>query len=397
LRRHLHEGFHNVFFDLALIGECPIHRLLLTAPCDYCKKAIFADGLRSKSLKIEGMATNDCDVIYQSTCKHVVFDPERYSWDFWSMKKDHERAIIQSSDQVHGWFIQLARVSQDCWMMMQSLATLSIREEQLDDFSNRFSVAEQLTGPFPVRTCLESRPVTWRSSLPSNHVEKIDRHDYFKLYRHVRRYIYLRYLRGHHHCWRRVRRLSFDEALALRSSRICSIALAYASWRLGMEGFCNIEGLHSSEPCDQIHRYPGITRDEYDHYDSNSLAVWMLASFFSVWGEIEKFAETTSFYIQRVQGIDRFHLARWTWSIGDEENGRRRWVIFPDPATLTEKSNRRCLTRRTGKKSMIDSGFLDSLRTWAWANESGSAPGLIFRVKTFDKRLPGSSYKYLCV
>lgn len=393
----LQDGFHHVFFNLAILSECPIHKIRLGPPCPACAKAVLKQGLENKKLTVEGLSDDDCDTIYRSRCKHICFDPERYTWDYWFLKKSKELEIINASRPFLNWCQRLAKTPKMKWAMTDGLSAIEVNDQNIADLSSRLAIAEQLAGPCPIPTVVDSCHRTWRTwREPTD--EKISINEYFPLYRTVRKYIYLNYVRPHRNCWMQVKKLTFEDAKSLDTDSMCSVALAYAAWRMALEGFSNVEGLHRCRKIDRIDRHPYLLNGREEIHYSVTVVEWLLSSFFAIWEKIEKNAEIGHFYIERAPAMSNFYsLDNVSWS--HQGIKKRWWVIFPDPMYLKTRADKRCSLRRLNGQLIVNAGLSFSVNGWAWTGSFGPYrhKDCIFRIKALPEYNYVKSYNYLMV
>lgn len=395
----LGNGVHLVFFHLSLLDECPIHNVPLTEPCPSCSAVVSEKGLSRHVLRVDGLPESECDEVYQSSCGHILFDPERYAWSYWYLSRQDERNLILQMLPLLRWFEGLKALSDNKGIMLDGLSDRHINAGNRADLSNRLAIAERLTTPFPCRTYLDRVQRTWTVCV-SGECEVDASPDWFGLYRIVRRRIYKRLVRVHRRCWVQVMNMSDLDAKSLDSLSICSLSLAYASWRMGMEGYSNIDGLARKQTIREIHRKPDLVFSDREIHNPADVLIWLMTSFYSIWEKIEELTPRQCVYIDRMDNSSSYSsfdcISR---SCREIDGNRYLWTIYPDPDALLSRSNERCFRRRIRREDMVNVRLLGELSNWAWTGQFGEYGhrDCLFRIKKRNGNQFERSYIFIMV
>lgn len=392
-------GVHLVFFHLALLDECPIHSVPLTEPCFSCSLAVSEKGLRRHALRVDGLPASVCDEVYQSSCGHILFDPDRYAWSYWYLSRQEERNLMLQALPLLRWFEGLTALPENKGMMLEELSALHVNDDNRADLSNRLAIAERLTTSFPCRTYLDRVQRTWTVCV-SRESEVGSSADWFGLYRIVRRRIYKRLVRAHRRCWVQVRNMSNLDSKSIDNLSMCSLSLAYAAWRMGMEGFSNLDGLVTKQNIRDIHRIPDPAFTSREFRNPTAVLIWLMTSFYCIWEKIEELSQQQSVYIDRMDRSLRYDgFDSISRSCREIDGKKYLWTIYPDPDDLVSRCNERCIHRRNRSEGMINVRLLNEVSAWAWAGQFGEYGhrDCLFRIKKRDGDRFERSYIYIMV
>lgn len=392
----LGNGLHFVFFHVALLDECPIHNVPLSNPCDKCSMAVYEKGLHRKVLRVDGVSESDCDVIYRSSCGHILFDPDRYAWNYWYLSRRDERNALLIFPPLLRWFENLSNLTENKSFMVEGLSALHITDKSKNDLANRLAIAEKLTTLFPYRTNIDHVQRIWivtKEDLSKKNYSL----DWFGLYRIVRRQIYTRFFRSHRKCWVQIKNMMEFDTKSLDSRFLCSVSLAYAAWRMGMEGHSS---LVSKQSIRYISRRPSPTLRDGEYFSSAEILVWLLSSFYCIWEKIEELSDRQCVYIDRMEWSSSYpkfdSISRSSVEI---DKNKYSWTICPDPDILASRSDSRCFSRRRQHEQMVSAELLSELCSWDWTGQFGEYghKDCLFRIKKHDGIRYRRSYVYIMV
>ncbi|AAZ97270.1 hypothetical protein Tbd_1317 [Thiobacillus denitrificans ATCC 25259] len=137
----LANGYHSVFFDLGIVGGCPIHGRALEKPCVRCSRAVSKTGLA----RYERYRANSEYFVYCSDCGHVYFDPNRIVGPA-PMEKGAERDLALWGNRFVRWWMSIYSGPTGIPEIVGSLARAYANEEHDRDLANRMGMAEATAG-----------------------------------------------------------------------------------------------------------------------------------------------------------------------------------------------------------------------------------------------------------
>lgn len=399
-------GYHSVFFDLALITECPIHQIPLQKGCTACFKAVKTSGLvrEASPYQLDGGVIHDfawrADT-YHSKCGHIYFDPERIlgisRFDY-----NQRRDIRRACEQFIRWWIKAFTSTNRAPGLIARLAQVSFEGQDDRSLSLCMDIAIKLAGKCPWPTAVSPSPANWlTSSRAKSNVaegrlsiepESVDfESDLGKIYRSVRRHLFKKYIRpSHFGCWREMAAYELEMSRSISSGSVCVMVLAYMSWRMTIEGFSNIEGFSLRKQ-----HTPKLMPLRFIENSAVELANFWYAQFFAILGRIEEIVQAGGhFYIERSSPTSRF--VGYSEFVPNIESGASRgtwYIAFPDKDRATRIASSRCGRRSKGPESMQNAGAANQVDTWGWNGEYTyySRANLLFRVKDEAKN---SSRRY---
>lgn len=409
----LAKGYHSVFFELGIIAGCPIHECLLTSACSSCATTVFRRGLIRVSRYPSPREMPDVNVpeyIYQSSCLHISFDPDILVWPTSMIKEEEMREIRCWGDRLVSWWNTVYSGLPYLSEVLAPLARFSFDEENKADLQNRAGMAVTIGGdcpwPLQVRTA-NRRLLRWKQSIGPDNATKEGTipTSMFATYRVIRRHIYRRYVRPHKACWTIISNLSWLESKTLAAESVCVMALAYASWRMSIERFSNVECFKKNHPRSVARGVRQITRNDVN---GRSNSHWWYAYFFSILEDIQALTEHGNYFIERTDDsafdVDRSRAISWnlvrSHIVNLSDIQFESWsIVFPAPYPLVNKAETCCMGRPRGPDSMLDRRHRFDLDNWAWTGNSHLArPRCLFKIKNKSRlRYAGNSYCYLTV
>lgn len=369
-------GYHCILFQLGFVKHCPWHRQQLRTPCYSCKDSVFKNGLR----KIK----NPEWLGWQSLCGHVSFNDGKVPLSN-SLSEAEEFEINESCIQFMDWWGKVSNCK-DVWKF---LSKPRFYRMDLTHLPKYLSAAESIAGicPWYIETPRdEIRTLSWKQP-QSTKLKKDDgatqddtalrKSELDIAYRSIRRYIFSRFVRPHRSCWNELSNYKYFNAQRLNSDTACTVAMAYAAWRLSIEDFLNIEVFKLGKFFDKPILLYRIQNDQYIDTFVGQVAL-LYAHFFSIWEKIQNLAGTDKFTVarSRLKG----NASEFAASYNFEE-----WlVIIPNYKSLQVKSFVECTGQLKKYRWMINPEYFDA-ESLEWNVNSGFNNNLIFVVDK-DKR-----------
>lgn len=331
-------GYHCIFFQLPFITHCPWHNQKLSPPCANCLNAVTKKGFDSR---------DESGYLRQiSSCSHIhSHDLSLVSTNM--LSREQETIINEFCKLLIEW-----------WAKVYSSADIRHLFLEQYDLNNQFnklatylSAAESLAGTCPWYTEIarnDIRTLHWKQEKKSNiynNKHEQDRElepdsakrksDLDLAYRSVRRYFLRRFMKTHRCCWNELTNYSYQEALSLQSDNVCTVSLALATWRLGVEWAINIEAFKTNKLCEREILAYRIQSEEFTNTIEAHISL-LYAYFFYLWEKISEYSGQEKFYI--VQNIINTTKSEFVASYNSGE-----WVVaFPDYVSLELGSFIRC-------------------------------------------------------
>lgn len=401
-------GYHSVFFDLGMIEVCPVHKTKLGKPCRSCAIAVKKYGLRKHIKNKDILSTIDApsDDLYGTACKHIRFDPEQIRWACNSMQQRDLDEWQEWGDQLLAWWRRATQAPGAIPEVVTSAGRISV-DGNSADLANRLGFAESIGGkcPWPlVVNPAKTEVLKWKRPF-SSCVDldlNLEARVLFESYRVVRRHIYRTYVKPHRRCWRTLSNLNWLESKALSSESACAVALAYATWRMTIEGFSNVEDFKKRiERPTFTYRIPPVLVDERGAY------LWWYAYFFGVLGDIDTCLHGQRFHINCISPLSSQHQIKSdsiSWSSMRDENSLAPikfeywWLVFPDRHHLMMRAETGCMGRPYGKNAMLDDFHLGSVTDWSWTgrtSEFSMGNSLFTLLKTSPLHFNSRSFRFL--
>ncbi len=331
-------GYHCVFFQLAFITHCPWHNLRLMSPCKECGSALNVKGL---DISIES------DNFKQKTkCGDVSINDLK----------------LLSSNLLTS--IQVEKITELCEIFLKwwgrVYSSIEVRSFFLEQykFNDRFdklpmylSSAEALAGPCPWYIDIKRdrvRTLHWKQ-VANTHIYSYELYKDWRFeseiakrkssldlaYRSVRRYFYRKFIKPHKVCWNELINYKYEDALNLSSDKVCTVSLAFATWRMSVENVINIEALKSRKLRKHAIIAYRINSEEFTSTLEGHTSL-LYAYFFYLWELINKYSGDKKVILARSayqstkdNFIASYHSGEWV-------------VAFPDFRSLELHSFTRC-------------------------------------------------------
>ncbi len=359
-------GYHCIFFELPFITHCPWHLTKLTNGCHQCVETIYNKGLTtiSKHDHLERF----------SYCKHIRFvgDEPLFSNMFSDLQRDEIKSFC---DDFLQWWVKVHENK----MIAEFLSKNSYGLHTSSKLQKFLNAAENLAGECPwfidhPRQKVRNHKWVYKPKdvLPfPYHVRRGSNID--AIYRSLKRFIFKKYLKPHKKCWNELSNISYEKAQLLDSKKSCTVALAYASWRLSIEEFINIEVFKSNRFSDkelQIFSIPS----NFHIPSSAEISSLMYGYFFYIWDEINFGAKHSRFCIIKDQ--PNFNFSKF--AIGND--GYEWQILIPDPKKLIFKSLQICSKTVKFKNWMYTD--LISLEEQKFRVSEGESTRTLFRLES---------------
>lgn len=388
-------GYHCVLFQLTMIDECPWHRCKLIKPCSSC------DALRP--LSHSDSACTSCGKSLDKfsnaprfnslddTLKYTVIGYCREFIDWWEEVKTGTLCCpsfidaLLNAHRANQPEIQFAQ-----WQL--GFVRSITKKELFWKFTMREKPAHVIS-----RLCLVDK----NESRSKHYLTDDIGHSY----RSVRRHIYKRYLRAHHACIKHLANLSRNETLYLHSEKACLHAVAFLTWRMSVEGICNVEGLRTAKGKHVPLRLMRPNTWSYFLADSDQIR-WTFDGFFGLLAALE---DTHERHWRIIVAMNEYpicdgflqsklieHTVPPVDGVSMVGSGIVQ-ILCPEVASLDEKTcaKWRALSR-SADRSMCDEHALDSAMTWSWAADPNRYHKSLFKL-TQNERFGQPTFEYFNV
>lgn len=351
----LAKGYHCSYFNLSLIDACPWHGVKLLPACKECAQAMFF-GLTCEIGK-EQYGDPDCtssgaELIYRSKCGHLSHLPQ-VSKPLNGFSIEEESGVNVACNSFMQWWYTI-NISQHSYApFARKLFSNWVRDEELEKC---LAIANDIAGPcpWPLKiACMRAGRCEWRQTKVRESTEDHEKkqQDYYRtIYKSVRRHIFRRFIRQHRGCVAKLLRLKDYEEHYLISSTVCSLALAYVSWRVHMERNSFVQKKRSPFPINTDMRI-GVHDFELIRNPKSLAHLWFI-QFFLVLDSIERLIDKESFDIHRwdVALFGQPYIATYEFiPDGDSRSPKAcngRWLaLYPEADSLIGKGRRRCAVK----------------------------------------------------
>lgn len=398
----LQKGYHCVFFELGFVDICPWHFKKLDTPCDSCRATVFRSGLRMRLDEIQGGNVSEGTEWRElhSSCGHIQFNDGRVGKSN-GLTRLEEEAIATSCSALLQWWKAVSTNPE----IAAFLSRYSFDKRHELRLRMLFGAAERLAGKCPWPVGLSRGPVRtqrWKETdwvVVGHFADRAPRtSEWDVVYRSVRRHIFSRYVRHHRCCWNELSSYRHYDARRLDSDTCCPVSLAYAVWRMSVEGLRNIEALKSGK----LRTNPILAMTLDWPKPANSIrahASLLYAYFFSIWGEILHHSGVDSFAIQRLgEQWDRdFLIALFSPNVNSTRADVGEWaLVFPDHSFLQRGSFVSCCGQTKRRYRMIFEELQEHWTDIWWVH--GAAYGQpLFRLRKSERGRVRATYNYICI
>lgn len=373
-------GYHCVFFQLPFITHCPWHNQKLSLPCNECMDAVFKKGLST---------LDESGFLHQlSKCGHINFHDLNVTSTN-SLTSDQESKITEFCEQLMRWWSK-AQTSVEVKDFL--LAQYHMKDEW-NKLPVYLSAAESIAGPCPWQTEIvrnNIRTLHWKQE-KNSHIYNYERDEEWEFepdsaarksdldlaYRSVRRYFFRRFMKSHRCCWNELSNYKYQQALSLQSDNVCTVSLAMATWRLGVEWVINVEIFKTDVLRKREILAYRIQSDEFTNTLEGHISL-LYAYFFYLWKKISDYSGQEKFKI--AQNIIEATKSEFVASYNSGE-----WVVvFPDSASLELGSFLRCAGQLKDRGWMLTGYFNEYFQELN--SQNGPSNGNMFKLFKDKKR-----------
>lgn len=412
----LSQGYHCVFFQLAIVSHCPWHKCLLMSPCTGCDYALLSglsmpEELSSKKNSPrsdeEGQNCVYSELEYfRSRCKHLRFNPKKLTLVN-DLSEIEQRRIVRWCRRLLNWWRRLIISSPNGMALWRELTVLVSSPEGVgEELALRLGSAERIAGQFPWPTRLKAQPTTWMQWDQEDAESVVVRgsvsfdSDLGRIYRSIRRHLFRRFVRSHLCCWKCVTAMDRTEAQCLSTDLMCSVSIAYAVWRMAIQGFTDVADFrrdHSSHK-PYVFMMPSISQST----SIRTVAHCWYVAFFGIWAKIELLGARRSFVLEKNRWELNFEELPLAWSFQEESDGvtpsdktldskiiKTHWVLYPDIKKIRQFCDVRCYSRPSGKDAMIDTRAWNNTACW-WSFDEQDRPRCLFLIRNYSFQTPKS-------
>jgi len=348
----LARGYHCSFFSLLLIAKCPWHGCNLTRACEICEKTVVSKGYTrgietpKEQEPSAASASLEANFVYKSECGDMLFMPDM-PLKLSILSQEEQSGINFACNRLLQWWYTINHSEHPRAGFARRLFSEELNEEEA---RKCLAIAHEVAGdcPWPLR--LTPSPITHCQWQQRDDAQEEGREYYATIYKSVRRHIYRRYLRKHRACLAHLMNLTNYQEQYLVASTVCTLALAYISWRMHMERFSMLSRL--KEESGSVFYIDSEFRlkagQQVMTRNPKSMAHLWLIEFFVILGGIERHIDIKSFDIH---GWEFSRLDRLNSTVhefiphGDPSNPyvTGMWsVLYPKVEFLVKKGEFRC-------------------------------------------------------
>ncbi len=375
-------GYHCVFFNLAIVAECPWHRRPLVSSTNIC--VLCSPYVRESASAASDYVCPECGGAEEIPIMRQCID---------RFQADQEATIRGYGLELVEWRRRVQNASIGYESLLNPLDRTGESDVQfLKDVSgplgHAVKVADmELFWKFNAApTVVQHFRLTTTKSEDFNPTPIRLSDELGRQYRSVRHQIYKRYIKSHRKCLAAMYKLSRDECLCLNGEAICSTALAYLVWRMAVEGVGNLEAMRTARRPDYFLRMMGPGGES----DPDLTVRWNYLLFFGIWNELH--SQCGKFKLQVTFG----NRSRWGESyimkVMTEQHSGERWYDVFCPIPLVGNT---C----EGKPKL----FLNEYSLWnvcgsSWACYlEESTQNAMFRIQVNSGAIRSGPHWHICV
>lgn len=320
-------GYHCVFFQLRFLTHCPWHKLELSEPCTFCRDSVYKSGLKKTEFNEETKRYSSCGHISYIDYQSGIFD---------KLTTYDKFCITHSCIEFLKW-IKTVSASPEAIELLNNVTS----DITLLNNSMYLQAAESIAGKSPWYIATPRANIKYLFWEPSAEhyrfsVQTGARKSINDLcYRSVRRHLFKKYVKPHRTCWNVLSNTNFIESQMLNSNRACTVALAFATWRLSIENFLNIEALKSNK---FSNKPISILENPHTRYQASLSETCFLlyAYFFYIWEDIQLVAGKFRYSI--IKSDAQMYASKFALECTSD-----KWLLLmPNPSILQTKSNLQC-------------------------------------------------------
>lgn len=370
-------GYHCVFFNLAIIAECPWHRRPLISAANGCMMCspYYREALGTPSDFVCakcGAGTKEMSLMSQCLGR---FDANQ------------EATIHGYCIELAQWRRSVSKESEECLALLKDLDTTG---------ESKPGFLEDVSGPLGYATVVADVDLFWKFVAPITPVRHVRLRDVQttdvrppnrirdiegKEYRSIGRQIYKRYIQPHRKCLARLRKLSREESLSLNGQAVCPTALAYLVWRMAVEGIGNVEGVRVPRTSNYALRLTG----PHSQSSSDCCIRWTYLLFFALLHQLRTDCGKTKLQVTFGRYCDWGQRFLWNAAMKEGTQPNNYWhdVLYPLP--MDSEANP-CRVKDNVAESLMNGYALDALYNFAWVGSEGTRDAMFRILPDADKQ-----------
>ncbi len=386
--------YHCSLFDIQALSHCPWHGVPLTAPCRRCcqtVRAIIKHADRGK--------------VICSACGVKVIDLTHPFSESGMCPEKLREASAQCSEFTNWWGGVCVEVPRANELLGPALHKRDVQTELLENVKLRRGCLQNVSAPPPFWPCgkeaIKGAIVSWEAGADDKDAGD-DGYLARSCYRSVRRKIFRTFVRSHRSCLAELTSLSRLDWMHLERDNVCTVCVAYLTWRHTNEGSIN----RPSE------RYRCISRKELQKlpFSGASLASRDLVNLLYI------------DYIRLLMNLDNMEWntkivakSRLNATLVDFEESRELplpsvcmeasegaemkpkeifMVTVPEGQALLDRAYEKCKRRRRDREYMtgVDGPYIGFELQTSWNDITRR--DILFKIKCFQRFSP-KSYRYV--
>lgn len=353
-------GYQCVFFDLAIIAECPWHRRSLFSSLTRC-------------LVCSPFFTNLEDMSEGGTCPACGTSPEKGVVKLCFNRFDEAKlaTILGYCLELVEWRRSVRQATFDHANLLGDIDQVGEASSSLLDFTSWQLGHALASGKMKIYWKFRDIPMKVQRTVchDTSVVNSYDQtvriyDDEGKHYRSVRHNIHKRFVKSHRRCIAKLRALSREESLYLDGTTVCPVALAYLVWRMSIEGIGNVEGLHLHRKTNYVLRLMSP-----DNYRSHAFRLgWSYLGFFGLWHQLNQRCGKQKISVNFVKDGE-CHGYLWSSTTGGITRNFSPVsfnVLYPT-MNCGSLATERCCSRKSYANDTVDELACSCDSTWAWS------------------------------
>jgi hypothetical protein len=378
-------GFHCVFFDLAIIDECPWHRAKLLDPCMHCIDVVTIDPVLT-----DAYHPRLCPVCYHHSLAREFLTTEK-------LPSQVAATVLGYCVELKQWWANV-RSAVPHSDFIQALMTVGARvpnSSQLQLGLAHAVAPTTLYWKFTV-SAVPARLLGWTRDMPAHDTENIAesvKNDIVSTYKAVSRYLRNRVAKRHRRCIDHLTKYSREECFCLDASKVCRVALAYVCWERSLIGFHQLA-------CHE--RSPDLSSDVWATIVEttemgNEAGHWLYAHFCRILGELDIQREV--FKLRVCRASDSFSnrvTHRLSVCCHDGKQTTNVHAFIPHAKVLIERQPD-CGKLHDAETDSIDLRAIWTLLQWGWANQSQVPPDTEFVLRQERSKGPAGQFFHIYI
>ncbi|MDH6151363.1 hypothetical protein OKW46_005288 [Paraburkholderia sp. WSM4179] len=368
-------NYHCTLFNLPMVSRCPWHEKELVHGCDRCGRS---------STRLDRRPGRDLPRWNCPDCGYVVdLDADR---NVNLVSDETEKVIRVHCQRLIDWWTAIQRAAGDASALLDPLAN-TVRPFDCD-WMWRLNWAAGVCPPPPgwgVTPCTFAAgsilrfPVGERAQSP-------DGAQHYSAYRLIRKSIFRQFISPHAECLSELQAMDPFERISLDRSTLCTVCLAFLSWRVAHEGQIPVFDPHGgriSRPRLETVESVGSPAHGGDHEILN------FANFLRIWAQIEHCTSVSACRIEL--SPERSVLKRIPHVVVRSEEHEELVCLIPSAAQFSAIALERCSKRRSSGTPMARAPAAYARARWNVADES-----LLFAAHNHESQFR-NAYQYVYV